>query len=1144
MRKTVALILTFLIFCSLFNTVYSESENYARNISVDVRFYNAEGELMISSTQGVRNITDANVQSGYSSPVGAQRADYILDLYEHRYINRVYLQELYSAINSYTISVSGNKSGWKTVYTGKGIGAYGRHIHFEPVRTRYVRLEVHETNNTYKDAIITLNEWQVYHDNTVIRDDLSNMIYIAENKSKSIVSEGVRHHFTDGDFEALNRQIEKARDVLSNVQASQQEIDSARDSLEEIIYQIDAKMVPGEADYDYLRKKYNDSMTGNHLEKTPSRLKTIENVHSEAKQWRETMLRHPNAKELWQDLIPPRANTQQESGKIGDAFTRIRRMALAYAQEGNAYYRSEELLEDIHFALDFMIKNKYNPGIEEYSNWYPWEVSAPAAISDILLLIGSDLDPELVQRIRQSVEFYVDQQFHYTWAGANRLYLSASSLKMGVALKDPFYIHRARYALAQEGKYNIQQKLLGGGENDGYYWDGSYIFHSGYMYNATYGRDQLSNTSNIIGMLVGTVWQIEQNIIDDLAKRIVDGYESIIYKGNTVDVASGRGLGSGASYGRTIANSIASISEYLPEPYRTNFQSMAKQMKLDQEVKDSLTTDEQVIPRGDITLLKRYPIGDKLIYHSPEFGFGLSMFSKRTRTFEAPNGDAMKAWYASSGMTYYLTDDKDQYDRNFWVAVDHYRLPGTTVDRIPRTTTRYEGEMYSTRDWVSSIDHENKYGAAGMEIANWNSSLYGKKSWFLFGDEIVNIGSGIQGGSETIETTVDNRKKTSENNSLTIGGKALEKGAPVAFQNTKTAHYSGDGKGDIGYYFIDNPTINAVLESRTEKVADMWFSDTTETVTEEFFTMWYDHGKNPKDGKYAYVTLMGYSQEETENYAENPKIEILAQNDEVHAVRHKELKVTGYNIWSKSGATAGGVSADGRLNMIVREDEEQIEITMTDPTFVATKPVTVTFDTNVTTIVKQDDAVKVISTSPLKIEVDLKNINGRGISLKALKTETDLTAAMISNMQNAIVLSTHSGSYIFGNIKKTSDAKAWAEGEVLWVPAKTVAQHMGSRYSFSEELGAFEIIGDEVLRVTDKGEVFVNGEKQEFEGAAFKIKDGILYAPCDLLTWFYKANSRFGDGILIFNTQFPIRDNEADAYTNAVRKRLGIGINQ
>jgi hypothetical protein len=217
---------------------------------------------------------------------------------------------------------------------------------------------------------------------------------------------------------------------------------------------------------------------------------------------------------------------------------------------------------------------------------------------------------------------------------------------------------------------------------------------------------------------------------------------------------------------------------------------------------------------------------------------------------------------------------------------------------------------------------------------------------------------------------------------------------------------------------------------------------------------------------------------------------------------------------------------------------------MTDPTFVATKPVTVTFDTNVTTIVKQDDAVKVISTSPLKIEVDLKNINGRGISLKALKTETDLTAAMISNMQNAIVLSTHSGSYIFGNIKKTSDAKAWAEGEVLWVPAKTVAQHMGSRYSFSEELGAFEIIGDEVLRVTDKGEVFVNGEKQEFEGAAFKIKDGILYAPCDLLTWFYKANSRFGDGILIFNTQFPIRDNEADAYTNAVRKRLGIGINQ
>lgn len=82
----------------------------------------------------------------------------------------------------------------------------------------------------------------------------------------------------------------------------------------------------------------------------------------------------------------------------------------------------------------------------------------------------------------------------------------------------------------------------------------------------------------------------------------------------------------------------------------------------------------------------------------------------------------------------------------------------------------------NSRDWVGGSVIDGEYGAVGMEFAldqSTGSSLSGKKSWFLFDDEMVALGSDIKNlsGNPT-ETIVENRQLThAGDNKLIINGR-------------------------------------------------------------------------------------------------------------------------------------------------------------------------------------------------------------------------------------------------------------------------------------------------------------------------------------------------------------------------------------
>ena len=210
----------------------------------------------------------------------------------------------------------------------------------------------------------------------------------------------------------------------------------------------------------------------------------------------------------------------------------------------------------------------------------------------------------------------------------------------------------------------------------------------------------------------------------------------------------------------------------------------------------------------------------------------------------------------------------------------------------------------------------------------------------------------------------------------------------TVIENVKTAHVQGNtDKSDVGYYFPEPVSLTAVKEQRTEWEKDMWAAGADAYITENFAKLWLNHGVHPDNAKYAYVVLPGMTAQEVSEY--KPDFEILSQDNTAHAVRNTRLSVAGYNFWQKTGGSVGGVSVSGQLILMTHDENGVFDISVSDPTFKATKPIVVTFaDVNAESIISADSNVTVIDTKPLKISVNLKDINGRKITLSAAKEKT------------------------------------------------------------------------------------------------------------------------------------------------------------
>ncbi len=703
----------------------------------------------------------------------------------------------------------------------------------------------------------------------------------------------------------------------------------------------------------------------------------------------------PDANALWEDVID---KSNADTARITKAYGMIRDMALAYSTKGTAVYHDEALRDDILAALEWMHTYQYNPSKNSVPNWWDWEIGTPQALMDILVLMYEDMPAEQVDKYLKVIDRFVPdptkrvQNANVTETGANLLDKALVVVLRGVVGKNGAKIEQGRNAMSREFQYARS--------GDGIYEDGSLIQHSNIAYTGAYGAVLVGRMADLMYLFNASPWELDDPSAGNVYKWVDDSFEALIYKGAMMDMVKGRSISrqqdSDHLTGRAIIRTLARLAEGAPAEKASRIKSMIKEWVFsdttfpnyyenmpiyEMNLIKAIMGDTAIQPRGELVKHQNFAAMDRVVHLRPGFGFGLSMFSDRISAFEFGNNENRKGWYTGIGMTALYNNDLSQYSNQYWPTVDMYRLPGTTTDGYapaPKDWASY----YNSKTWVGGSVIDGRYGAAGMNFAldkSTGSKLQGKKSWFMFDDEIVALGSDIAStDNRKVETIVENRQLTdSGTNKLTVDGQVKPDalGWEEPMKGIGWAHLEGNVAGsDIGYYFPDKADITGKREARTGSWGEINGGGSSDPITRNYLSLAFDHGTAPQRGSYAYVLLPNKDTAATEQYSQHADIEILSRTSKVHAVQEKKLGITAFNFWEADRSEF--VRAYQPSSIMVKEQGDQLTIAVSDPTQKQEK-VTVDLGKAVLKEITKDPSVNVVQTSPyLKLEINTKGAIG------------------------------------------------------------------------------------------------------------------------------------------------------------------------
>lgn len=804
----------------------------------------------------------------------------------------------------------------------------------------------------------------------------------------------------------------------------------------EILYQSPSELPSATVeDYGKIRQAWKESLIGKDLASEEGGAEVLEEINQEAEAlWNAYVYKGQEACGgiPWAEDEGAKGNKnipyEDDAVEFRVSFKKVLSMCKAYAAEGGALYQNQDMLKDITNILDFLCGSCYTAK-SQTDNWWTWEIGIPKDLIPALILIYDGLTEEQVMAYTETLYFFQPDPFHegvintasthgqgYREAqGANIIDCSTTAVGLGALREDNELVYLGMLASSQTFVIqNVEDsaQIAANGYNSGFYPDGSYLDHIKVPYLGAYGIEFMKGGAKIPSLLAGTPWKYPEQVQDNLESYIVEGFGNGMYQGMMLDCLKGRSVSRPASSNQAAGREammiiLQIVDSFSQEAKETTLSALKAWLEEDEGFIDSFVGAENMaikkkakeiledtsIQSNVAPIHKSYPLMDRAVHRTEDYLFALSMYSERIQNTEIMNDENRFGWHQNNGMTYIYDEDK-QYTENYWNTVNPLRLPGTTVVPVNIGTGKPDGSGFaqggdfcSKESWVGGTSIGN-YGVSGMSFSgetqgiagdapvSYAPDLKGKKSWFMFDDEIVCLGAGITNKNMElpVETTIENKKLRKDgSNQLLVNGEKTEipvKEANVkelvertadisgtSFEQVNWAHLEGNQSVGTGYYF---PEENTEIQVRRGQTTGSWKDVGTfeGESTENYLEMWVDHGQNPENASYSYVLLPETSAEETENYAQAPKVTILENSSEVQAVRHETLKITGINFWQEQGGSIDGITSDKAASVMLQETEQgTVKVSVSDPTMKNKGNVQLTLEEEIADCIQLDENV-------------------------------------------------------------------------------------------------------------------------------------------------------------------------------------------
>lgn len=627
----------------------------------------------------------------------------------------------------------------------------------------------------------------------------------------------------------------------------------------------------------------------------------------------------------------------------GVHLNRLKDMARAYRTLGNPFYDSAEMLAKIKLGYDgFLLKNPKS------SNWWYNDIGGPQNyMVPLLLLKGKMNNTELVH---YSERYLRDQVNSFLGDAKNLTWVANISIYKGCIEDNYNFLDQAFKAI-----YSVLVIVPTQGD-EGVKRDYSFHQHHSQIQSGGYGMAILADFANAIELSEGTVFinSITAQNREVLSNLLLQGHQLLAYR-HTMDFGvSGRGI------------TFESPSNYMTVPVNVLERMKAidptKATDYDAWIAHTAGAPYPVAYRGN----KYFWNSDIMTQRGANYYMSAKVISKRTYGTESINGENVKGYNLPLGATNILTNGME-YDR-IYAVWDWTRVPGTTAERN-QASAALSDYLIGTNQFGGAVSSEQS-GAIAFESDYRN--LQAKKAYFMMGDAMLCLGTGINGNFSNPVNTSINQALLSGDININDGTKQLFTGSSITATNLQWVHHS-----NIGYIFPNGGNITLQNQQQSGRWRDIHSLGSTATVQKDVFSLWIDHGNNPNNANYSYIVMPDKNLNDFEASVNNHGFVVVQNDANIQAVRNDRVNkyaVVFYNAGTVNMGDGLSITSDKKAIVLLEKEENGYKILAADPTHLETT-VKITINKNLT----GPNAVYTAGSTDIVVTLPLADYRGSSI---------------------------------------------------------------------------------------------------------------------------------------------------------------------
>jgi len=558
-------------------------------------------------------------------------------------------------------------------------------------------------------------------------------------------------------------------------------------------------------------------------------------------------------------------------------------LARAYQTQSSSYHQHASVKAAIERALKHWVENDYI-----CDNWWHNQIGTPRELVSLMLIIGSELDKELVEKAQPMIgRAHVDAPG--ARPGGDRIKIAGIQAKNALFLNDADTFDEVVRIIEGEIKLSkwvgteygygfrniptgFSNRQMGG---RGIQHD--YSFHhrvDGVNNTLSYGLGYAAAFAEWAVYTTGTRFAFSDERLEPLIDYFLDGICKTAIYGRFPDPGvknrSISRMGTLKPYNATLAEKLLQTSDYRKD-----------------ELQEIIAVRKKGI-KPTLSHATYYWHSEHFSFQRPDWFTSVRMYSTRTHNMEQPyNSEGLLNHHRGDGANH-LSLAGDEY-LDIWPVYDYQKIPGATILQKPELPSPQEIQKLGITDFIGAAS-DGTYGTVAFDFRSAHDPLIGRKAWFFFDEQYVCLGTGISSQNRELPVfTTLNQAHLRGDVLLRTAGQTtpLDKGEHTYDQVEWIYH------DQVGYVFLQPTTIQLSNQSQTGS----WWrinkqSDSPkDEVTLDVFTLWLDHGIRPSDATYQYIVIPAISSEQLAQDSPSEAISILANTPQIQAVAHEGLNM-------------------------------------------------------------------------------------------------------------------------------------------------------------------------------------------------------------------------------------------------------------